>query len=81
MTQSAAAMMGTTKRYSTACAALDKLLGGGLKRGSVLEINGPPGCGKEHIAANAVKGFIEAKQEVLFVGMRSDTICGQAKLS
>ncbi|KAI0760419.1 P-loop containing nucleoside triphosphate hydrolase protein [Fomes fomentarius] len=71
MTQSAAAMMATTRRYSTACPPLDKLLGGGLKRGSVLELNGPPGCGKEQIAAHAVKGFVEAEHEVLFVDMQN----------
>ncbi|KAI0716782.1 P-loop containing nucleoside triphosphate hydrolase protein, partial [Earliella scabrosa] len=71
MTQSAAAMMGTTKRYSTACPPLDRLLDGGLKRGSVLELNGPPGCGKEQIAAHAVKSFVEADQEVLFVDMQN----------
>lgn len=68
MTQSAAAMMGTTTQYSTACAPLDRLLGGGLKRGHILEINGPPGSGKEQIAANAVTSFVDANQEVLFVG-------------
>ena len=69
MTQSAAAMMGTTKQYSTGCPPLDRLLGGGLKRGFILEINGPPGSGKERIAANAIKGFVESKEQVLFVGM------------
>ncbi|OJT08849.1 hypothetical protein TRAPUB_276 [Trametes pubescens] len=68
MTQSAAAMMGTTTQYSTACAPLDRLLGGGLKRGHILEINGPPGSGKEQVAANAVASFVDAGQEVLFVG-------------
>ncbi|KAI0355938.1 P-loop containing nucleoside triphosphate hydrolase protein [Trametes cingulata] len=71
MTQSAAAMMGTTKLYSTGCPPLDRLLGGGLKRGSVLEINGPPGSGKEQIAANAVKSFVKCNQEVLFVDMQN----------
>ncbi|KAI0754365.1 P-loop containing nucleoside triphosphate hydrolase protein [Daedaleopsis nitida] len=71
MTQSAAAMMGTTKRYSTVCPPLDRLLGGGLKRGSVLELNGPPGCGKEQIAARAVKAFVDEKLAVLFVDMQN----------
>ncbi|EIW55006.1 P-loop containing nucleoside triphosphate hydrolase protein [Trametes versicolor FP-101664 SS1] len=71
MTQSAAAMMGTTTQYSTACAPLDRLLGGGLKRGHILEINGPPGSGKEQIAANAVTSFVDANQEVLFVDMQN----------
>ncbi|KAI0659702.1 P-loop containing nucleoside triphosphate hydrolase protein [Cubamyces menziesii] len=71
MTQSAAAMMGTTKQYSTGCPPLDRLLGGGLKRGFILEINGPPGSGKEQIAANAIKGFVESNEQVLFVDMQN----------
>ena len=69
MTQSAASMMGnSTKRYSTSCAPLDQLLQGGLKCGHVLEISGPPGCGKEQMAARAIKSFVQAQDEVLFVG-------------
>ncbi|OSD05235.1 P-loop containing nucleoside triphosphate hydrolase protein [Trametes coccinea BRFM310] len=72
MTQSAAAMMGTTaKQYSTACPPLDRLLGGGLKRGFILEINGPPGSGKEQMAATAVRTFVECDQQVLFVDMQN----------
>ncbi|KAI8972846.1 P-loop containing nucleoside triphosphate hydrolase protein [Trametes punicea] len=71
MTQSAAAMMGTTKQYSTGCQPLDRLLGGGLKRGFILEINGPPGSGKEQIAASAVKSFVECNEQVLFVDMQN----------
>ncbi|KAH9899185.1 P-loop containing nucleoside triphosphate hydrolase protein [Cubamyces lactineus] len=71
MTQSAAAMMGTTKQHSTGCPPLDRLLGGGLKRGFILEINGPPGSGKEQIAANAIKGYVEKKEQVLFVDMQN----------
>ncbi|TFK93374.1 P-loop containing nucleoside triphosphate hydrolase protein [Polyporus arcularius HHB13444] len=71
LTQSAAAMMGATKRYPTACAPLDRLLGGGLRRGSVLELMGPAGCGKEQLAAHAVKPFVESNQEVLFVDMQN----------
>lgn len=81
LTQSAAAMMGATKRYSTACAPLDKLLGGGLRRGSVLELMGPAGCGKEQLATHAVKTFVEANQEVLFVGTTSDRAGSQLSLS
>ncbi|TBU34287.1 P-loop containing nucleoside triphosphate hydrolase protein [Dichomitus squalens] len=71
MTQSAASMMGETKLYSTSCAPLDDLLDGGLKRGHILEISGPPGCGKEQIAAHAVKSFVEAHEHVLFVDMQN----------
>ncbi|KAI0631251.1 P-loop containing nucleoside triphosphate hydrolase protein [Trametes polyzona] len=71
MTQSAAAMIGPAKRYSTTCAPLDRLLDGGLRRGFILELNGPPGSGKEHIAANVVKSFVDCKQGVLFVDMQN----------
>lgn len=70
MTQSAAAMLGSTEKpFLTACAPLDRLLDGGLRRGYILEINGPPGSGKEQIAVNAVRSFVARKLEVLFVGM------------
>ena len=73
MTQSAASMMGASdKAYSTSCPPLDDLLGGGLKRGSVLEISGPPGCGKERVAVEAIKSFVASGKGVLFVGMYSD---------
>ncbi|KAI1782973.1 P-loop containing nucleoside triphosphate hydrolase protein [Ganoderma leucocontextum] len=72
ITQSAASMMGnSTKRYSTSCAPLDQLLDGGLKCGHVLEINGPPGCGKEQIAAYTIKSFLQAQEHVLFVDMQN----------
>ena len=77
MTQSAASMMGNSaKRYSTSCAPLDQLLDGGLKCGHVLEISGPPGCGKEQLAARAIKSFVQAQEEVLFVGTASS--CSQS---
>lgn len=74
MTQSASAMMGNGDRrlYSTSCAPLDDLLMGGVKRGQVLEISGPAGCGKEQMAAEAIKSFVAAGQAVLFVGESSD---------
>ena len=75
MTQSVAAMMGAMNNqrlYSTSCAPLDDLLGGGLKRGSVLEISGPAGCGKEQVAADAIKAFVARGQAVLFIGAKSD---------
>ncbi|PIL23272.1 hypothetical protein GSI_14582 [Ganoderma sinense ZZ0214-1] len=72
MTQSAASMIGNSaKRYSTSCAPLDQLLDGGLKSGHVLEISGPPGCGKEQMAAHAIKSFVQAQEQVLFVDMQN----------
>ncbi|KAM5537597.1 hypothetical protein V8D89_008675 [Ganoderma adspersum] len=72
MTQSAASMMGNSaKRYSMSCPPLDQLLDGGLKCGHVLEISGPPGCGKEQIAARSIKSFVQAQEQVLFVDMQN----------
>ena len=47
---------------------LDKILGGGLKRGHILEISGPPGSAKELMARNIVQSFLEANHQVLFIG-------------
>lgn len=63
-----------TKRrevYSTHCPPIDKLLGGGLPRGHILEISGPPGTPKESIATNIVQSFVDLNLEVLFVGTSS----------
>ncbi|WP_435076199.1 DNA repair and recombination protein RadB [Halococcus sp. AFM35] len=38
---------------STGCAALDDLLGGGLPRGSVTQVYGPPAAGKTNLALSA----------------------------
>lgn len=53
---------------STKCAALDKILGGGLSRGQILEISGPPGSPKEKLALNIMATFAESAEETLFVG-------------
>ncbi|OBZ67447.1 DNA repair and recombination protein RadA [Grifola frondosa] len=71
MTQSAASMVGATRKYSTGCGPVDRLLDGGLKRGHILEISGPPGSGKEILAANTVKSFIALGEKVIFVDMQN----------
>lgn len=77
LTQSAASMVrsANTKRFSTYCAAVDKILGGGLLQGHILEISGPPGTFKERLAVNVVRSFVESDAHVLFVGMcQTDSI-------
>ena len=60
----------TSDKFSTGCSAIDKLLGGrGLPRGCILEVSGPPGCGKESVAVGVVRSFLERGEGVLFVGM------------
>lgn len=68
MTQSLASMVGRTRQYTTLCRPLDEILGGGLKRGHILEISGPPGSAKEIMARNIVQSFLENNHQVLFIG-------------
>jgi len=68
LTQSAAVIMKSTRTFSTHWEPLDKLLGGGLVQGHVLELSGPPGCPKENIAIDIVSSFLESGEEVIFVG-------------
>ncbi|KII87852.1 hypothetical protein PLICRDRAFT_112094 [Plicaturopsis crispa FD-325 SS-3] len=67
MTQSAASLVVTSNKFATRCRPVDALLSGGLTRGNILEISGPPGTPKEAIALNLVKSFVEADEEVLFI--------------
>ncbi|KAI0792517.1 P-loop containing nucleoside triphosphate hydrolase protein [Abortiporus biennis] len=73
-TQSAAALVqDSSVKYSSSCRPLDKLLNGGLKRGCVLEISGPPGTAKESIAINFAASFTKNHQRVVFVDMQNMT--------
>lgn len=47
---------------------MNAVLGGGLPRGHVLEISGPPGSFKETLALDYTRLFVEAKEKVVFVG-------------
>jgi len=68
MTQSAALMVQQSQKILTKCVALDKILEGGLSRGQILEISGPPGSPKEKLALKIVAAFAEFGEETLFVG-------------
>lgn len=68
MTQSASVMAQQTQKVPTGIAALDKILQGGVSRGHILEISGPPGSPKELVAMKIVSSFVNAREEVLFVG-------------
>lgn len=48
---------------------LDNILDGGLRRGHILEISGPPGTAKETMIVEFVKNVVEKGDEVLFMGM------------
>ncbi|KAK0220138.1 P-loop containing nucleoside triphosphate hydrolase protein [Armillaria fumosa] len=60
-------------RVSTLCTPLDRLLSGGIPRGSVLEISGAPGTPKEILAISTVTSFIKAGERVLFVDLQNMT--------
>ena len=51
---------------------VNNLIGGGLQRGHILEISGPPGSLKESIALGFVRAIVESGQEVIFVGKISE---------
>jgi RAD51-like protein 2 len=73
LTQSAALMMAGTKKFSSFCVPVDKLLSGGISRGTILEISGPPGTPKESLAINFVRSFLEEDECVLFVDCQNMT--------
>lgn len=64
---------GVKARVSTLCAPLDRLLSGGLSRGSVLEISGAPGTPKEILTVNIVASFVKSRERVLFVDLQNMT--------
>jgi RAD51-like protein 2 len=66
--QPASNMVMTRKVFPTACPPVDQLLSGGLKRGDILEISGPPGTMKDMLAINVAKSFARASEGVIFVG-------------
>jgi RAD51-like protein 2 len=68
LTQSAAVIMKSSRIFSTHWESLDKLLDGGIVQGHILELSGPPGSPKENIAIDIVSSFLEAGEDVIFVG-------------
>ncbi|KAF7319121.1 Rad51 domain-containing protein [Mycena chlorophos] len=77
LTQPASRTRVADERIPTACGPVDKLLGGGLPRGSILEISGPPGTPKGGIAMGMVRHFVYSpetdREEVLFVDAQNMT--------
>ncbi|KAK7441042.1 hypothetical protein VKT23_016826 [Stygiomarasmius scandens] len=77
LTQSLSSIVSSRKRpssvYPTKCPPVDRLLGGGLRRGHILEISGPPGSPKELISKQVVKSFINAGDGILWVDCRNGT--------
>ncbi|KAJ7061007.1 hypothetical protein C8F01DRAFT_1141575 [Mycena amicta] len=77
LTQPASKSRASDERIPTACAPIDKLLGGGLPRGSILELSGPPGTPKGGIAMGIVRKFVYSldsdREDVLFVDTQNMT--------
>ncbi|KAF9467890.1 hypothetical protein BDZ94DRAFT_1247996 [Collybia nuda] len=73
LTQSAASMAKIAEKFTTRSSTIDKLLSGGIQRGHILEISGPPGTPKEVVAANIVTSFVEAGEGVIFVDTQNMT--------
>ena len=71
ITQSAAVLVRHSLKTSTKCSSLDKVLEGGISRGHILELSGPPGTAKEQLLMNIVAAFIEVNEEVVFIGKYS----------
>ncbi|KAH7886993.1 hypothetical protein F5I97DRAFT_1807216 [Phlebopus sp. FC_14] len=72
MSQSVSSMSRTNiVKCSYPC--VNKVLGGGLPRGHILEISGPPGCFKETLACDFARTFVEVEEEVIFTDMQNMT--------
>ena len=68
-TQSAAALLDSTNDVFRCCPPIDSLLDGGLKRGHVLELLGPPGTPKTALVLEIITDFIENREDVLIIGI------------
>ncbi|KAF8348585.1 hypothetical protein F5887DRAFT_950808 [Amanita rubescens] len=66
-TQAASLLVNAPQIIPTKYDPLDKLLGGGVRRGHVLEISGPPGSPKEALLLKVVLAFVELGKEVVFL--------------
>jgi len=66
-TQSAAALLDSADDVFRSCPPIDDLLGGGLRRGHVLELLGPPGTPKTAPVLEIIRDFIENREDVLII--------------
>lgn len=73
LSQSLASLISRSQIFACSYAAVNTALGGGLPRGRILEISGPPGSFKETLALDYVRIFVEANEEVIFVDTQNMT--------
>lgn len=60
-------MSGVSNAVSTGCGPLDTLLGGGLERGAVTQVYGPPASGKTNVALSAAVTTAKAGDTVVYI--------------
>jgi len=56
-----------SEALSTGCAAIDELLGGGIARGVVTQVYGPPAAGKTNLALSAAVEAAAGGESVLYI--------------
>lgn len=71
--QSLASLISRSQIFMCSYAAVNTALGGGLPRGHILEISGPPGSFKETLALDYARIFVEANEEVIFIDTQNMT--------
>lgn len=69
--QSAAVLVQASERVSTGCSGLDKLLKGGVQRGDIVELSGPPGSPKELVVMNVIERFVKFGDQVVVLGEKA----------
>lgn len=74
MTQLASDLLAHSERIKTQCTGFNTVLDGGLRRGRIVEISGPPGSPKEKLLIQIASIFARAEERVLFVGNLSSTM-------
>ncbi|KAG2059744.1 hypothetical protein BDR06DRAFT_949126 [Suillus hirtellus] len=73
LSQSLASLISRSQSLACSYAAVNAALGGGLPRGHILEISGPPGSFKETLALDYARIFVEANEEVIIIDTQNMT--------
>lgn len=73
LSQSLASLISRSQSLACSYAAVNTALGGGLPRGHILEISGPPGSFKETLALDYARIFVEENEEVIFIDTQNMT--------
>ncbi|KAG1753525.1 uncharacterized protein EDB91DRAFT_402193 [Suillus paluster] len=73
LSQSLASLISRSQTFACSYATVNTALGGGLPRGRILEISGPPGSFKETLALDYTRIFVESNEEVIFVDTQNTT--------